>query len=155
MTCVSSTTAAVVLVVVTVVALGAFVAHRHGDARRLEDQAALVERLRSLAGTDPVHRAAVDEFEVRIYQRLFSTGTVGPRLVAAAWASVGVMLGAAGTVVAAQGDGLGSLVLLILCGVATAAFAVLAIAHLVRTLSAVTTFPRVTVDDLSAEADEA
>lgn len=144
-----------VLVVVTVVAAGAFVAHRRGDARRLEDQAAVVERLRSLAGTDPVHRAAVDEFEIRIYQRLFSAGTVGPRLVAAAWASVGAVLGAAGTVVAAQGDGLGSLVLLILCGVATAVFGILTVVHLVRTLYAVTTMPRVTVDDLSADADEA
>ncbi len=147
----SPTTAALVLVVVTVVAAVAFVAHRRSDARRLEDEAALVERLRSLAGQDPVHRAAVDEFEVRIYQRLFSAGTVGPRLIAAAWGSVGTVLGAAGTVVAAQGDGLGSLVLLIVCGVATAVFAVLTAVHLVRALYAVTTLPRVTVDDLPAE----
>ena len=151
MTGVSPTAAALVLVVLTVVAAVAFVAHRRGDARRLEDQAALVERLRSLAGRDPVHRAAVDEYEVRIYQRLFSAGTVGPRLVAAAWAAVGAVLGAAGIVVAAQDDGLGSLVLLALCGVATAVFAVLTAVHLVRALYAVTTLPRVTVDDLPAD----
>ena len=136
---------------VTVVAAVAFVAHRRSDARRLEDQAALVERLRSLAGQDPVHRAAVDEFEVRIYQRLFSAGTVGPRLVAATWASVGAVLGAAGSVVAAQGDGVGSSALLVLCGVATAVFAVLTAVHLVRALYAVATLPRVTVEDLPAE----
>ncbi|WP_299568967.1 hypothetical protein [uncultured Williamsia sp.] len=150
----SPTAAALVLVVVTVVAAVAFVAHRRSDARRLEDQAALVERLRSLAGQDPVHRAAVDEFEVRIYQRLFSAGTVGPRLVAAAWAGVGTVLGASGVVVAAQGDGLGSLVLLVLCGVTTAVFGALTAVHLVRALYAVTTLPRVTVDDLPAEPGE-
>ena len=151
MTGVSSSSAAVVLVVVTAVVAVAFVIHLRGDGRRLEDQAALVERLRSLAGADAVHRAAVDEFEVRIYQRLFAVGTVAPRLVSATWAFVGAVLAAAGTVVAAQGDGLGSLVLLILCGVATAVFAVLAAVHLVRTVYAVTTVPRVTVDDLPAE----
>jgi hypothetical protein len=148
---VTSATAAVVLVVLTVATAVAYVAHRRGDARRLEDQAALVERLRSLAGSDAVHRAAVDEYEVRIYQRLFAAGTVGPRLVSAVWAFAAAVLGAAGTVVAAQGDGLGSLVLLIVCGVVTAVFAVLATIHLARALVAVTTLPRVTVDDLPAD----
>ncbi|MFD0925845.1 hypothetical protein [Williamsia deligens] len=143
----SPTTAALVLVVVTVVAAVAFVAHRRADSRRLEDDAALVERLRSLAGPDAVHRAAVDEFEVRIYQRLFSVGTVGPRVIATTWAVVGTVLAAAGTVVAAQADGLGSLVLVIVCGVATAMFGVSAVVFAGRALHAATTLPRVTVDD--------
>ena len=123
----------------TVLAAAAFVRHRDRETERLASGASLAGQLRELAQGDVVRLAAVDEYEVALYQRLFSVSTVSPRIRSAVWALVGAVLAAAGGL-ATRGDGLylsvlhgASIVLAAIFGIAALSFAGLAVFHAATT----------------------
>ncbi|UEA60564.1 hypothetical protein LK459_06885 [Gordonia otitidis] len=125
--------------VAATVATIAYVRTREREADRLAGAAGLARDLRELADGDPVRLAAVEEYEVSLYQRLFYSSTVTPRLRGAAWALLAAVLAAAGAV-ASRGDGLvisavhiGAIVLAVLFGVAAIVYVVLAVIHVATT----------------------
>ncbi|WP_040517783.1 hypothetical protein [Gordonia aichiensis] len=135
------------------VATIAYVRTREREADRLARAAGLARELRELADGDPVRLAALDEYEVSLYQRLFYSSTVTPRLRAAAWALLAAVLAAAAAV-ASRGDGLvigavhiGAIVLAVLFGVAAVVYGVLAMIH-------VATTPRVSFSESYSDPDE-
>ena len=125
--------------VAATVATIAYVRTREREADRLARAAGLARELRELADGDPVRLAAVEEYEVTLYQRLFYSSIVTPRLRGAAWALLAAVLSAVGAV-AARGDGvvlgavhIGAVVLAVLFGIAAVVYGVLALVHVATT----------------------
>ena len=115
--------------VAATVATIAYVRTREREADRLARAAGLARELRELADGDPVRLAAVEEYEVTLYQRLFYSSIVTPRLRGAAWALLAAVLSAVGAV-ASRGDGV---VLAVLFGIAAIVYGVLALVHVATT----------------------
>ena len=125
--------------VAATVATIAYVRTREREADRLARAAGLARELRELADGDPVRLAAVEEYEVTLYQRLFYSSIVTPRLRGAAWALLAAVLSAVGAV-ASRGDGvvlgavhIGAVVLAVLFGIAAIVYGVLALVHVATT----------------------
>ncbi|OBA42782.1 hypothetical protein [Gordonia sputi] len=125
--------------VAATVATIAYVRTREREADRLARAAGLARELRELADGDPVRLAAVEEYEVTLYQRLFYSSIVTPRLRGAAWALLAAVLSAVGAV-ASRGDGvvlgavhIGAVVLAALFGIAAIVYGVLALVHVATT----------------------
>ena len=114
----------------------AFVRYRERETTSLQRDVTLARELRDLAGGDDVRLAAVDEFELAIYQRLFYASVVAPRIRSAAWALLGAALALSAALATGSADGiLGTvihvvtIVLGVVFGVATLFFAGLAVFH--------------------------
>ncbi|GAB41744.1 hypothetical protein [Gordonia sputi] len=125
--------------VAATVATIAYVRTREREADRLARAAGLARELRELADGDPVRLAAVEEYEVTLYQRLFYSSIVTPRLRGAAWALLAAVLSAVGAV-ASRGGGvvlgavhIGAVVLAALFGIAAIVYGVLALVHVATT----------------------
>ncbi|MFW0793588.1 hypothetical protein AAFP30_07235 [Gordonia sp. CPCC 205515] len=134
------------LIAVTVGVI-AYVRYRERETRKLQGDVTLARDLRALAGDDAVRLAAVDEFELAIYQRLFYASVVAPRLRSAAWALLGTVLAVVAVLFSASGGGLtfdvvhiAALVLAVVFGVAAVVFVALAAYHSATT-------PRVSFKD--------
>ncbi|MGV9824996.1 hypothetical protein [Gordonia sp. NPDC003429] len=135
------------------IAVIAYTRSRERDPERLRSGVQLARDLRALAGDDAVRLAAVDEFEVTLYQRLFHSSVVAPRVRAAVWALLAAVLFAAGAL-ATRGDGLltatvhvAAVVVAILFALAALGFAGAALLHFATT-------PRVSFDESYENADE-
>lgn len=125
-----------------VAAVGAgvgFVRYRERETEQLRRGASLATELRALAVNDPVRLAAVDEYELALYQRLFFVSTVSPRLRSSVWGLLGALLAAAGALVT-RGDGLLlstvhwlAVALLVIFGLSTLFFVGLAAFHAATT----------------------
>lgn len=118
----------------------AFVRYRQRETASLQRDVALARDLRDLAGDDEVRRASVDEFELAIYQRLFYTSVVGPRIRSAVWALLGAVLAMTAALAASAGDGvlytvaqIAALVLAAVFTLAALIFAALALVHTATT----------------------
>lgn len=124
----------------------AFVAYRQRESASLSRDVELARSLRDLADGDAARLAAVDEFEVAVYRRLFYSSVIGPRLRSFAWALLAAVLAGAGALALDKLDGV---VAMVLWGVLLAATIVFAVAALgfagMAALQAATT-PRVTLD---------
>ena len=135
----------------------AFILYRQRESSALLRDTQLARELRELAGGDAVRLAAVEEFEVGVYKRLFYSGVVGPRVRSAAWALLGAVLAGTGALILDHLDGL---VAMILWGLLLALVVVFAVAALVfagLAVYAAATTPRVSFadfDDDSADPDE-
>ncbi|NDZ92640.1 hypothetical protein G3I13_20855 [Streptomyces sp. SID6673] len=130
----------------------AFVRYRERETTTLQRDVALARELRDLAGGDDIRVAAVDEFELAIYQRLFYASVVAPRIRSAAWALLGAVLAVAAALATGPGDGLLYSVVHIVAvivavgfGIAAVAFAALAVFHTATT-------PRVSFADSYANS---
>lgn len=133
------------------IAVVAFVRYRDRESDTLRRDVALARELRDIAGDDAVRLAAVDEFELAIYQRLFYASTVGPRIRSAAWALMGTALSVVAVLATDGVDGttwavvhIAAIVLAVVFGLATVVFAGLAIYHTATT-------PRVSFRDSYAD----
>ncbi|AUH67718.1 MULTISPECIES: hypothetical protein [Gordonia] len=81
-------------VLAATIATIAFVRYRQNETAVLKRDAELAASLRELAGTDAVRLAAVEEFETAVYERLFFSRAIGPRIRSAVWALLGGVLAA-------------------------------------------------------------
>ena len=131
----------------------AYVRYRSRETVSLGRDVDLARSLRELAGDDEVRLAAVDEFELAVYQRLFYASVIGPRLRSAAWSLLGAVLTAGGVLATAGGDGIASTtihvataVLAVVFTAATVWFAGLAVYHTATT-------PRVSFAESYADDD--
>lgn len=136
-----------------VVAAIAYIRYRERETRTLRAGASLATEMRELARGDAVRLAAVDEYELALYQRLFYVATVSPRIRAAVWALVGAVL-AGGGGVATRGSGVyvtvlhgASIFLALVFALATLFYAGLAIFHAATT-------PRVSFAESYASENE-
>ncbi len=118
----------------------AFVRYRGRETAMLRGDVALARDLRELAGDDEVRLAAVDEFELAIYQRLFYASVVAPRIRSAAWALLGTALAMTAALAADSGDGvlydivtIAAIVVAVVFAIATLTYAVLAVYHTATT----------------------
>lgn len=132
----------------------AFVRYRERETASLQRDVTVARELRELAAGDYVRIAAVDEFELAIYQRLFYASVVGPRVRSAAWSLLGTTLALTAALVTADVGGiLGTVVHIVavvvgaVFGVSTLFFTGLAVFHSATT-------PRVSfAESYGAEAD--
>lgn len=132
----------------------AFVRYRERETASLQRDVTVARELRELAAGDDVRIAAVDEFELAIYQRLFYASVVGPRVRSAAWSLLGATLALTAALVTADVGGiLGTVVHIVavvvgaVFGVSTLFFTGLAVFHSATT-------PRVSfAESYGAEAD--
>ncbi|WP_244970840.1 hypothetical protein [Gordonia jinghuaiqii] len=125
----------------------AFVRYREREASTLQRQTVLARELRDLAGDDEVRLAAVDEFSLAIYQRLFYASVVAPWIRSAAWALLGTVLAGAGALAVEPLDGVFATIAYI-CAIGVAA--IFAVATLVCAGTALyhsATTPRVSFSD--------
>lgn len=137
----------------TVVGVIAFVRYRQQEVVGLRRQTELARELRDLAGADEVRLAAVDEFSLAIYQRLFYASVVAPWIRSAAWSLLGAVLAAAGALLVGPLDGvfatithIAMITLATIFGLATLVFAGVALFHTATT-------PRVSFRDSYADAE--
>lgn len=130
----------------------AYVRYRQRESASLRSDAELARGLRDLAGADPVRLAAVEEFEVGVYKRLFYSGVIGPRARSAAWSALGAVLAVSGGLaVEGRDTALAAVTMIVLIALAV----ILAIAAVVFTALAViaaATTPRVSFADSYPEA---
>ncbi|MEO9329616.1 hypothetical protein [Gordonia aurantiaca] len=138
----------------SVIATAAFVRYREREATTLQKQTVLARELRDLAGDDEVRLAAVDEFSLTVYQRLFYASVVSPWIRSAAWAFLGAGITAVGALAVDSLDGVYAAVVTIVLmaasaifGLATLVFAGIALYHSAAT-------PRVSFPDSYAVDDE-
>ncbi|ALG83488.1 hypothetical protein [Gordonia phthalatica] len=147
--------AAVAVLAVTIATIG-YVRYRQNETSTLRNDADLAVRLRELAGKDAVRLAAVDEFETAVYERLFYTRAIGPRVRAAAWALLAAVLSTAGVLLLDGNTSTASVVAWAAAVVLAIAFGVAAVVFVVLAVYATLTTPRVSFDESyeSAEADQ-
>ncbi|WP_074851980.1 hypothetical protein [Gordonia westfalica] len=132
----------------------AFVRYRERESATLQQQTALARELRDLAGDDEVRLAAVDEFSLTIYQRLFYSSVVAPWIRSAVWALLGAALAAAGAVAVGQVDGVYATVIHIVTIAASAIFGIAALVFAGIALYHSASTPRVSFRDSYAVADD-
>lgn len=130
-----------------------FVRYRERESTTLQRQTQLARELRDLAGDDEVRLAAVDEFSLTIYQRLFYASVVAPWIRSAAWALLGAVLAGAGALAVGSLDGLFATVVHIATVVASAVFAVATLVYAGIALYHSATTPRVSFSDSYADDD--
>jgi hypothetical protein len=143
-----------IFLLAVVVGIGGYVRYRQSEAVRLDRDVDLAVKLRSVAGTDPVRAAAVDEFETAIYERLFYASTVGPRARGAAWALLGAVLAAFGSLWVGDGDAVIADVVHYGLAAVAIGFALTFLVFLGLTIYAATSMPRISFAD-SYEAEPA
>ncbi len=131
----------------------AFVRYRERESATLQRQTALARELRELAGDDEVRLAAVDEFSLTIYQRLFYASVVAPWIRSAAWALLGAVLAAAGAVAVGPLDGVYATVVHIVTIAASAIFILAALVFTGIALYHSASTPRVSFRDSYADDD--
>ncbi|MBY4574534.1 hypothetical protein [Gordonia paraffinivorans] len=134
-------------------AVAAFVRYREREAATLQKQTVLARELRDLAGDDEVRLAAVDEFSLTIYQRLFYASVVAPWIRSAAWAFLGAALTAVGALAVDSLDGVYPAVVHIVLIAASAVFALSTLVFAGIALYHSASTPRVSFQD-SYAADE-
>ncbi len=144
---------AAVLVAATVATI-AYVRYRQSESSQLARDAELAAALRSAAGDDAVRRAAVEEFEVRMYQRLFYSSVIGPHCRSAAWSLLTAFLATAGVLVLRGSDDATVVVIWVVMIVAAVAFAVAALSHLGLAVYAALVTPRVSFAESYASDEE-
>ncbi|WP_439031367.1 hypothetical protein [Gordonia terrae] len=142
--------------VAATVGVVAFVRYREREAVTLQRHTQLARELRELAGTDEVRLAAVDEFSLTIYQRLFYTSVVAPWIRSAAWALLAATLTGAGALAVEPLDGVFATVSQIAAIAGCAIFAVAALVCAGVALYHSATTPRVSFSDsYAAQEDDA
>ena len=151
---VNSSVVVAVGILATVVAILGYVGHRRQEGSRLDREAELASRLRDLAGGDPVRLAAVDEFETRIYERLFGVSTVSPRVIAAAWALLGTVLSVVGLLAAEPVDGALYDAVFYLLVAGALIFGIAFLVLLALALYAATSLPRISFEDSYADESD-
>jgi len=127
----------------TTIGVVAYVGYRQRETRSLRRDVELARSLRELAGTDDVRLAAVEEFEVGIYQRLFYASVIGPRARSAAWALLGCVLSVAGVLVTGRFPGVVGTSAHIAVGILAVVFGVVTVVFVVMALYHAATTPRV------------
>lgn len=137
--------------IAAVIAIVAFVRYRERETAVLRRDAGLATELRALAGDDAVRLAAVDEFELVIYQRLFYAAVVGPRVRSAAWAVLGAVLATAAALVTRGDDGLLATIVNICACVLAAGFGLAALGFAALALFHTAATPRVSFAESYAE----
>ncbi|EON31255.1 hypothetical protein GTC6_18611 [Gordonia terrae C-6] len=130
-----------------------FVRYRERESTTLQRQTQLARELRDLAGDDEVRLAAVDEFSLTIYQRLFYASVVAPWIRSAAWALLGAVLAGAGALAVSPLDGTFATVVHVAAIVATGVFAVATLVYTGIALYHSATTPRVSFSDSYATED--
>lgn len=125
----------------------AYVRYRAQETARLHRGTQLARELRELAADDPVRLAAVDEYEVTLYQRLFYTAAVAPKVRGAAWALLAAVLAAFGALVTSGLGNTNADLVAIGCLVVTVVFAISAIVLAVLAGYTAATTPRVSFAD--------
>ncbi|MFM9376949.1 hypothetical protein [Gordonia sp. VNK21] len=140
--------------IAAVAAVVAYVRNRQHENASLLRDAELAERLRALASGDPVRLAAVDEFEITVYQRLFYANAVGPRLRSAAWSLLGVALTGAAALLLDGLEGSVAVTLWVVALAAAVVFGVATVIHLVLAAFAAATTPRVSFADSYAAGED-
>lgn len=138
--------AAAGLVAVTVAIIG-YVRYRQHETSVLKRDADLAASLRELAGDDAVRLAAVDEFETAVYERLFYSRVIGPRVRSAAWALLGAVLASSAVVLLDGHDALVSVVAWAAAIVLAVGFGVATVVYAVMAVYAALTTPRVSFAD--------
>lgn len=125
----------------------AFVRYRERETTALRHDADLARELRDLAHGDDVRLAAVDEFELAIYQRLFYASTVGPRVRSAAWCLLGTALTLTGALVTAGDHGVLNATVHILTCIVAVVFGLGVLTFALFALYHVTSTPRVSFSE--------
>jgi hypothetical protein len=144
-----------IFLLAVVVGIGGYIRYRQSEAVRLDRDVDLAVKLRSVAGADPVRAAAVDEFETAIYERLFYASTVGPRARGAAWALLGAVLAAFGSLWVGDGDAVIDDVVHYGLAAVAIGFALTFLVFLGLTVYAATSMPRISfADSYGAEPAE-
>ncbi len=138
----------------TTLATIAFVAYRQRESAGLTRDAELARTLRELAGDDAARLAAVDEFEVSVYKRLFYVSEIGPKVRSAAWALLATVLAGFGALVLDTRDGVVPMIMWGVLLAATVVFALGAIAYAALAVYGAATTPRVTFADLDTSDEE-
>lgn len=133
----------------------AFVRYRERESATLQRQTALARELRDLAGADEVRLAAVDEFSLTIYQRLFYASVVAPWIRSAVWALLGAALAASGAVATGPIDGVYATVVHVVTIAASAIFGLAALVFAGIALYHSASTPRVSFRDSYAVDDDA
>ncbi|OUC81132.1 hypothetical protein CA982_01425 [Gordonia lacunae] len=131
-----------------------FVRYRERESTTLQRQTQLARELRDLAGDDEVRLAAVDEFSLTIYQRLFYASVVAPWIRSAAWALLGAVLAGAGALAVGSLDGVFATVVHIAAIVAAGVFAVSTLVCVGIALYHSATTPRVSFSDSYAATED-
>lgn len=139
--------------VATALGVIGFVRYRERESTSLQRQTQLARELRDLAGGDEVRLAAVDEFSLTIYQRLFYVSVVAPWIRSAAWALLGAALAGAGALATGPLDGVFATVAHIAAILVSAVFAVAALVYVGIALYHSATTPRVSFSDSYADDD--
>lgn len=129
----------------------AYVRYREREVTALSKGAALARELRELGTDDPVRLAAVDEYEIAVYQRLFYASVIGPRARAAAWSLLGAALAAFGALATLPIDGLTATVISAVLLVVAAVFFLATLVFAGLALYAAATTPRVSFADSYAD----
>lgn len=143
-----------IFLIAVVFGIGLYVRYRQNEAARLDRDVDLAVKLRTTAGQDPVRAAAIDEFEVAIYERLFYASTVGPRARGAAWALLGAVLAAFGALWVRDGGGVITDVVHYGLAAVAAGFALTFLVFLGLTLYAATSMPRISFADSYGDEPE-
>ncbi|MFT3716273.1 MAG: hypothetical protein QM774_10090 [Gordonia sp. (in: high G+C Gram-positive bacteria)] len=137
-----------------VVAAVAYATLRQRETVALNRGTELARNLRDLAGDDPVRLAAVDEYEVSLYERLFYASTVGPRLRSAVWALLAAVLAAVPALLLDGRSGALALILWIVALLLLIGFAVAAAVYLALAVVAAATTPRVSFAESYGTSDD-
>ncbi|PKZ64496.1 hypothetical protein CYJ73_16640 [Gordonia terrae] len=130
-----------------------FVRYRERESTTLQRQTQLARELRDLAGDDEVRLAAVDEFSLTIYHRLFYASVVAPWIRSAAWALLGAVLAGAGALAVGSLDGVFATVVHVATIVAAGVFGVSTLVYVGIALYHSATTPRVSFTDSYAGED--
>ncbi|EGD55093.1 hypothetical protein [Gordonia neofelifaecis] len=141
-------------VLAATIATIAYVRYRQNETVALKRDTDLAVSLRELAGADAVRLAAVDEFETAVYERLFYTRAIGPRVRSAAWALLGAVLSASAVLLLDGGDATVGVVAWAASIVLAIGFTLAAVVYAVLAVYAALTTPRVSFADSYAADSE-
>jgi hypothetical protein len=145
-----------IFVFALVIGVGLYVRYRQQETTRLDRDVDLAGKLRAVAADDPVRGAAVDEFETAIYERLFYVSTVGPRARGAAWALLGAVSSAFGSLWVDDGSAIVQKSVHYGFAALAIGFALTFLVFLALTIYAATSLPRISFEDsyqAGADAD--
>ncbi|MFT4088737.1 MAG: hypothetical protein QM658_16605 [Gordonia sp. (in: high G+C Gram-positive bacteria)] len=141
------------LIAATIAAV-AYVRYRQHESSTLRHDAELATSLRELADGDAVRLAAVAEFETVVYQRLFYSSVVGPRMRSAVWALLGAVLSVSAALVLDSFDNSVSVIAWGSALVVAGLFTVAAVVFIAMAALSAATTPRVSFADSYAAAGE-
>lgn len=142
-------------VLAVTIATIAYVRYRQNETAVLRRDAELVTSLREMAGSDAVRLAAIDEFEVGLYERLFYSRAIGPRARSAAWALLGTVFAVLAIILLDGQDSIASVVAWAASIVLAAGFAIATVVFVALALYSALTTPRVSFAESYATESEA